>query len=108
VSWDGWGAVVSRDLRGMTQPIDLMPLVADAMAALRKLIEFMVRAEAAALAKDAQMVMTAAARLNCAQPNSAPVLLRAYWDGSTFDSMSPLPLPTAFAAETIRIAEGQP
>jgi hypothetical protein len=102
-SWSSWGAPVTRDLRAMSEPIDLMPLVDEAMACVERMMLVIIAADAHEHRALAQKVVDAVERLpeKAGQDGAVPMLFAADIDGDSITNVSPTPLPIDFARDML-------
>jgi hypothetical protein len=98
-SWNGWKPKIKSDLQARSEPIDLIPLVDDAMACVERVMLAIIAAEDDDRQRAALIIVDAVERLpeDALGNDAAPVLFAAEVDGESIRNLSPTPLPIAEA-----------
>lgn len=102
-AWDRWGTHVKRDLTGRSEPIDLMPLVDEAMACIERVMLAIISADAREHQAAARLVVDAVKRLpqGALEDGPLPVLFAAEMEGDSIKNVSPTRLPVTEARDML-------
>lgn len=108
-TWNGWYPRVKSDLMAHSEPIDLIPLVDDAMACVERIMKAILVAESPDILRAAQLIIDAVKRLpeDAAENDAAPMLFEAQIDGENIRNLSPTPLPITSARAMLGAAAPQ-
>jgi hypothetical protein len=81
-AWNGWKTQIKRDLEARSEPIDLIPVVDDAMACVERIMKAILIAESAEITGAAQLIIDAVNRLpeDAPEHNAVPMLFEAQID----------------------------
>jgi hypothetical protein len=96
-AWSGWTAQIKKDLEARSEPIDLIPVVDDAMACVERIMKAILVTESADMTGAAQLIIDAVNRLpgDALENSAVPMLFEAEVDGGNIQKLSPTPLPVA-------------
>ncbi len=102
-TWRGWKALVKSDLMARSEPIDLVPLVDEAMACVERVMAAIIGADDRDRRKAAQLIVDAVERLpEDARANGAePVLFATESEAGNVRRVSPTPLPITQARDML-------
>ena len=102
-AWDGWGAPLKSDLTGRSEPIELIPLVEDAMACIERVMSAIIIADAREHKAAAQLVVDAVERLpeGALENGAEPALFATEMEKDYVKNLSPTPLPLAQARDML-------
>ncbi len=94
-----WKPRVRSDLIARSEPIDLVPLVDEAMACIERVMKAIIAVEIPDRREAARVIVDAVERLpeDALENGAAPVLFAAESEGNNIRSVSPTPLPVTAA-----------
>jgi hypothetical protein len=103
-AWDGWKSHVKKDLAARTDPIDLIPLVDEAMNSIERVMLAILAEELPRLQDSCQRVVQAVNRLpdDALEKEAAPMLFVAEVDAGTIRTLNPTPLPMDEARDILK------
>lgn len=98
-SWHKWGAQLKNDLAARSEPIELMPMVGEAMACIERVMLAIIAGDLRADRAAAQLVIDAVERLapEALDGQAWPTLFAADVEGTSVTNVSPMTLPIAEA-----------
>jgi hypothetical protein len=102
-----WKSLVAADLKTRSEPIDLVPLVDEAMACIERVVVAIVAVDDRDRREAAQLIMDAVERLpeDALENRAVPILFAAEVEGENTKSVSPIPLPIIEAREMLGLEQ---
>ena len=107
-AWDGWKSHVKNDLTARTEPIDLIPLVDEAMESIERVMMAIIAEDVPRFRAASQRVVDAVDRLpaDALEAGAAPIVAEV--DAGTVRTLSPTPLPIAEARDILKQSAHSP
>lgn len=103
-TWNGWKARIKSDLTARSEPIDLIPLVDEAMACIERVMVGIISADDRDRQEASLSIVGAVERLtkDVLKYGATPVLFAAEIEGGVIRSVSPTPLPITEASVMLK------